>query len=97
MTLLSFSMLRRWAALLRQPTTIGMSSGFGGCVMILLESALGYGMAGHLAGTHCLRNMHGDGVTSWNGVVYGARFGTLFFYIIPRGVPVGYPVEGPLC
>ena len=37
--------------------------------MVSFESALGYGMVDYLAGTHCLRMVHGDGVKSWNGVV----------------------------
>lgn len=30
--------------------------------------------------------MHGNGVKSWNDLVYGTRFGTLFIYIVPLEV-----------
>ncbi|KAF1933459.1 uncharacterized protein M421DRAFT_197721 [Didymella exigua CBS 183.55] len=40
-------------------------------------------MAGASCRDTCLREMHGDGVKSRNGVVYGTSFGTLFIYIIP--------------
>lgn len=67
---------------------IGMSSGFMVDVLWFHRLTPGYGMVwrAHLAGTHCLRKMHGDGVKGRNGVVYGTRFGTLFIYIIPLEV-----------
>lgn len=67
---------------------IGMSSGFMVDALWFHRLTPGYEMVrqAHLAGTHCLRKMHGDGVKSRNGVVYGTRFGTLFIYIIPLEV-----------
>lgn len=56
---------------------------YDGCSMVVLELALVYGMVGTSRKVICLRTMHGGGVKSWNGVVYGTRSGTLFLYIIP--------------
>lgn len=62
----------------------------GGFALVLFESAQVMVWWEHLARPFCLRTMHGGGVKSWNGVVYGTRFGTLFIYIVPfRGVPAG--------